>query len=151
MQGKEGEILQGGQSLLKLLPRTTDIGVHGCTLIYCCENAQASISNVGRDGKATHAYVSTYCSSAKHVFMKKHTRVYLEYFRYTTDDFIGCEVCGSRAVDIHHIDCRGMGGSRKKDTIDNLMALCRSCHLEYGDKKGHVDFLNEVHLKRICK
>jgi 5-methylcytosine-specific restriction endonuclease McrA len=75
--------------------------------------------------------------------MKKHTKVYLDHFGYGIEDFIPCEVCGSRAVDIHHIDCRGMGGSKKKDDISNLMALCRSCHIEYGDKKGYIDFLRQ--------
>lgn len=81
--------------------------------------------------------------------MKAHTKVYMKHFGYGVEDFIPCEVCGARAVDIHHIDCRGMGGSKRKDTIDNLMALCRPCHLEYGDKKQHIDFLNEVHIRKI--
>jgi 5-methylcytosine-specific restriction endonuclease McrA len=38
-----------------------------------------------------------------------------------------------------------MGGSKTKDTIENLMALCRSCHLEYGDKKQFIDFLKQKH------
>jgi 5-methylcytosine-specific restriction endonuclease McrA len=77
--------------------------------------------------------------------VKKHTKIYLEYFDYSLECFVPCEVCGNRAVDIHHIDCRGMGGGKTKDTIENLMALCRSCHLEYGDKKQHLDFLREKH------
>ena len=77
--------------------------------------------------------------------MKKHTKIYLEYFGYTRDEFIPCEVCGLRAVDIHHIDCRGMGGSRDKDKIENLMALCRGCHIDFGDKKQHYEFLIGVH------
>lgn len=36
---------------------------------------------VGRDGKATHAYVSPYCSSAKHVFMKDKIVLVLTVFR----------------------------------------------------------------------
>ena len=79
--------------------------------------------------------------------MKKHTKVYLGYFGYVQDDFIPCEVCGSRAVDIHHIDCRGMGGSKKSDEIENLMALCRGCHVAYGDKKEFIEFLKENHCK----
>lgn len=81
--------------------------------------------------------------------MKKHTKIYLDHFGYVADDFIGCEICGGRAVDIHHIDCRGMGGGKTKDTIENLMALCRMCHLEYGDKKQHIDYLKSVHNERL--
>ena len=62
--------------------------------------------------------------------MKKHTKIYMEYFDYGLEDFIPCEVCGSKAVDIHHIEARGMGGSKSADTIENLMAVCRSCHLK---------------------
>ena len=73
----------------------------------------------------------------------------MEHFGYDVSDFIPCEVCGGRAVDIHHIKARGMGGSKFKNEVDNLMALCRNCHLKYGDKKQHIDFLNEVHHKKI--
>jgi 5-methylcytosine-specific restriction endonuclease McrA len=43
-------------------------------------------------------------------------------------DWIGCEVCGETAVDIHHIRPKGMGGSKRADEPSNLIALCRSCH-----------------------
>ena len=77
--------------------------------------------------------------------MKKHTKVYLNYFGYGIDDFIGCELCGAKAVDIHHIDCRGMGGTKDKDTIENLMALCRKCHVLKGDKKEYMNELKNIH------
>jgi len=83
--------------------------------------------------------------------MKKHTKIYLDFFNYSTVDFIPCEICGAKAVDIHHIDCKGMGGSKEKDTIQNLMALCRLCHFKYGDIKNQIDFLKEIHLKKIAE
>jgi 5-methylcytosine-specific restriction endonuclease McrA len=79
--------------------------------------------------------------------LKKHVKLYLDYFNY--HDFIPCEVCGGKAVDIHHIDCRGMGSSKTKDKIENLMAVCRECHLEYGDKKQHIEFLKSKHNERL--
>ena len=81
--------------------------------------------------------------------MKNHTKVYMDYFGYGEDDFIPCEVCGNRAVDIHHINCRGMGGSKNKDVIENLMGLCREHHLEYGDIESLTETLQELHLKRM--
>lgn len=81
--------------------------------------------------------------------MKKHTKIYMDYFGYAADEFIGCEICGMRAVDIHHIDARGMGGDRNKDTIDNLMAVCRRCHEKYGDKKEYIELLKQTHDKFI--
>jgi ribosome-binding protein aMBF1 (putative translation factor) len=77
--------------------------------------------------------------------MRKHTKIYFDYFGYGKEDFVSCEVCGRRAVDTHHIDCRGMGGSKEKDVIENLMAVCRECHIKYGDKKEYMDFLKEKH------
>lgn len=77
--------------------------------------------------------------------MKKHTKIYMDHFGYTISDFIKCEIpeCERRAVDINHIDARGMGGNptRDKDVIDNLMATCREHHIEYGDKKQHKRWL----------
>lgn len=81
--------------------------------------------------------------------MQKHTKIYLDYFNYGIEDFIPCEVCGSRAVDIHHIDCRGMGGSKRSDTIENLMALCRYCHVVMGDTKTHLEYLKETHKIKL--
>lgn len=81
--------------------------------------------------------------------MKKHTQIYLQGMGYKTTDFVPCEVCGCQAVDCHHIDARGMGGSNEKDNITNLMALCREHHLQYGDKKQYKEFLREIHLKNI--
>lgn len=83
--------------------------------------------------------------------MKRHVKIYLRFFGYGEEDFIPCEVCGAKAVDIHHIDCRGMGGSKEKDDVENLMALCRKCHVEYGDKKQYVEFLKEKHHAKIQK
>ena len=42
-----------------------------------------------------------------------------------------------------------MGGTKKEDTIENLQALCRICHIRYGDKKNYKDFLIETHKKVI--
>jgi 5-methylcytosine-specific restriction endonuclease McrA len=81
--------------------------------------------------------------------MQKHTQIYLQGMGYKKTDFIPCEVCGSQAVDIHHIEARGMGGSKDKDTIENLMGCCRQCHIKYGDKKQYKEFLKEIHLKNI--
>ena len=81
--------------------------------------------------------------------MKQHTKIYLDSFGFDVSDFIPCEVCGARAVDIHHIKARGMGGTNQHDRKENLMALCRTCHIEYGDKAQHVEFLIKKHSK-IC-
>jgi hypothetical protein len=83
--------------------------------------------------------------------VKKYTRTYLNYFGYDETDFIPCEVCNKQAVDIHHIQAKGMGGSKTKDNIENIMALCRECHIKYGDKKQYKDFLTDIHATKIRK
>jgi 5-methylcytosine-specific restriction endonuclease McrA len=77
--------------------------------------------------------------------MKKHTKIYLTYFGFGQSDFIPCEICKAQAIDIHHIECRGMGGTKEPENINNLMAVCRDCHVKYGDKKEYKEFLKEVH------
>jgi 5-methylcytosine-specific restriction endonuclease McrA len=77
--------------------------------------------------------------------LKKHTKIYLGYFGYDLSDFIPCEICKAQAIDIHHIECRGMGGTKEPENINNLMAVCRDCHVKYGDKKEYKEFLKEVH------
>lgn len=73
----------------------------------------------------------------------------MRHFGYDASDFIGCEVCGAQAVDIHHIHARGMGGTKEIDHINNLMALCRLCHFKHGDIKHQLDFLTEIHNEKL--
>jgi len=75
--------------------------------------------------------------------MKRHTKIYLEHFGHPT--WMPCEVCGTTAVDINHIEPRGMGGSKKKDYIENLVAMCRECHLKFEAKKISKQELQEIH------
>lgn len=81
--------------------------------------------------------------------MKPHTRIYMDYFGYRVPEDVFCECCGRQAVDIHHIEARGMGGDpqRLKDRIENLMALCRECHVSYGDVPELKEKLKEVHFR----
>jgi len=82
--------------------------------------------------------------------LKPYTKIYFSYFGYDISSYIACEVCEvKRAVDIHHIESRGMGGTTKKDTIENIMALCRECHVNLGDKKEFKEYLKEIHLKKL--
>jgi len=81
--------------------------------------------------------------------MKKHTKVYLQGMGYDTTDWIPCEVCNKQAVDIHHIEARGMGGSNERDTIENLMALCRADHIKFGDYPEHKEMLQTIHNKLL--
>jgi 5-methylcytosine-specific restriction endonuclease McrA len=74
---------------------------------------------------------------------------YLNHFGYDISDFIPCEVCGQTAVDIHHIEPRQMGGTKTKDVIENLQALCRECHIRMGDKKQYKEFLKNVHMEKL--
>ena len=61
--------------------------------------------------------------------MKRHTKIYLKSRGLTGHEFIPCEGCGGRqVVDVHHLENRGMGGSKLLDTPDNLIGLCRFCH-----------------------
>ncbi len=83
--------------------------------------------------------------------MKNHTKIYFDYFGYDKNSFIECEVCGAKAVDIHHIERRGMGGSKSADRIENIMALCRKHHEEFGDKKQWKEWLIKLHTIKLKK
>ena len=40
-------------------------------------------------------------------------------------------MCGAKATEIHHLERRGMGAGKnsQRNYIENLMALCRECHI----------------------
>ncbi len=77
--------------------------------------------------------------------MKKHTKIYFEHFGYDIPEDVFCENCGKQAVDIHHLEPRGIGGSKNKDVIENLMALCRECHLKAESDKQFNEKLKTKH------
>ena len=81
--------------------------------------------------------------------MKKHIRVYLKAMAYIPGEWIPCEICQSKAVDVHHIEARGMGGSKTKDTPENLMGLCRSCHDQFGDVPETKMYLQTIHERHL--
>jgi len=71
--------------------------------------------------------------------MLKYKKVYAEFFGLGPSDVSPCERCIlnrelkrsitiNQAVDIHHCEMKGMGGSDEKDVIENLGGVCRSCH-----------------------
>lgn len=75
-------------------------------------------------------------------------------FGYSPGEWMPCEISSversecrgnGTAVDVHHIEARGMGGSAQKDVITNLMGLCRHCHEDYGDKVRYIDWLKLIH------
>ena len=78
--------------------------------------------------------------------MKAYTKEYLNKFHYTETDFIPCEICARRGVDIHHIITRKRR-SYLKDNINNLMSVCRECHQDYGDINEYIPMLFKIHRK----
>lgn len=81
--------------------------------------------------------------------MQKHTKIYLDYYGLDETDFIGCEICGKKATEIHHLIIKGMGGSKTKDYIANLIAICRGCHVKCH---GSIEFnskAKEIHINNL--
>lgn len=74
--------------------------------------------------------------------MIKYKQVYLDGMGFDETDFIPSEISDQPAVDIHHIVTR-------EDRIENLMALSRSEHLEYGDRKWCMAMLLRIHRKHL--
>ena len=78
----------------------------------------------------------------------------MDFHGYDKSDWISCEACGTTAVDIHHILPRGIGGdpTGHKNQIENLIALCRSCHIKAETNKDFNQQLKEQNIvKHNCK
>ncbi len=83
--------------------------------------------------------------------MTKHVKIYLSFFDYAPGEFIPCEHCKCKAVDIHHLVFRSQLG---KDEIENLMALCRNCHDKAHNSTEFNTKLKDAHrnhIKRFTK
>lgn len=70
--------------------------------------------------------------------MQQHTKNYFKAFNIAFNesgehDYIACEMCGSQAVDLHHIENR-IKGVKRLDHHKNIISLCRSCH-----EKAHAN------------
>lgn len=84
--------------------------------------------------------------------MQKHTKVYFKHFGIAYDesgwhDHISCEVCGNKAVDIHHIN--GRWHKENSNDIDNLIALCRKCHVLAHSNELTKGDLHIVHKSNL--
>ena len=74
----------------------------------------------------------------------------MNYHNYDLTDWIACEHCGTTAVDIHHLIGRGMGAGKnsQKNKIENLIALCRRCHIKAETDKVFNNQLKELNKKK---
>ena len=55
-----------------------------------------------------------------------------------------CEHCGRTTyTEVHHVKSVGSGGD---DVRDNLISLCRVCHME-----AHTGYINKPKLKKIIR
>ena len=53
--------------------------------------------------------------------------------------------CGSRAVDIHHLERRN---KTKNDYIENLVGLCRDCHINCNESSFNM-YVRVKHLENV--
>ena len=63
--------------------------------------------------------------------MKDYKKLFSNFWGYADQHTPNCWGCSNKkAVDIHHLIGRKMGGDpkNKKNRISNLIPLCRSCH-----------------------
>jgi 5-methylcytosine-specific restriction endonuclease McrA len=74
----------------------------------------------------------------------------MDFFGYGIDDVVLCENCSMPAVDIHHIKERSQGG---KHNIENLIALCRSCHNAVHNEKineSDLKYMHKLKMRNAC-
>ena len=83
--------------------------------------------------------------------MQRHTRIFFKYWGYGDQHLPDCWVCSKPAVDIHHIKGRGQGGDpkKKRDSINNLIPLCRDCHSKTDRDRELNEQLKDIVERRI--
>jgi 5-methylcytosine-specific restriction endonuclease McrA len=87
--------------------------------------------------------------------MKNHVRVYLKFWGYAVSSLsqekIPCDYCQKLNTEVHHISKRGSGGRKKKDTPENLVALCRTCHTMADHNKEFNDMVKKKLDEKIMR
>ena len=82
--------------------------------------------------------------------MQNHIKVYYAAFGYDLNQvdkiYVPSEISGAPYNDIHHIIGRGKMG---EDRIENLMALTRKEHIDYGDEVYLMEMLLKIHQKNL--
>lgn len=78
--------------------------------------------------------------------MQAYTKVYLDSFGLDEADFCKCELCDQKATEIHHILTRKKYPEGLLD-VSNLMAICRFCHEQYGDRIYLMPMLLKIHQR----
>jgi len=81
--------------------------------------------------------------------MKNHKEVYFKYFGISHGEFVPCEICQENTNDIYHIKARTINGIFLMNNIHNLMALCKRCYNNYGNKKKMMNDLIKIHNSYI--
>ena len=79
--------------------------------------------------------------------MQYHTKVYMNFFNYAEGDTILCEMCNSIAVDVHHLERRN---KTKNDFIENLIGVCRDCHIKAESDSCFNMYARIKHLENVC-
>lgn len=84
--------------------------------------------------------------------MKKHIDVYRQFWwdELTLGQTEQCVMCGEWGADIHHLKNRQAGGSKCRDTIENLICLCRSCHNRCHSDKEYNMKARVINLRNIA-
>ena len=82
--------------------------------------------------------------------MQKHTKIYFNFFGFDeSDTYIPCEMCNAPVVDIHHIEKRTKN-KVTNDYIENLVGLCRDCHIKAETDKLYNMYVRIKHLENVC-
>jgi 5-methylcytosine-specific restriction endonuclease McrA len=80
--------------------------------------------------------------------MKNYVKTYLKYFGFSPADFIPCEACGAKSVEIHHLRPKSLD-KKLENNIGNLIALCRLCHeAAHRDRKFNEE-LKLTHRRKL--
>jgi len=87
--------------------------------------------------------------------MKDYKKLFGRYWGYCESDIPICWGCNQAvAVDIHHLISKVNGGvkNNRLNKIDNLIALCRSCHtLAHKNKAVNEEFKEILKQKIFIK
>ena len=67
--------------------------------------------------------------------MQNYKKNFVDHYGYCEWEFIPCAICGTAAIELHHVTKKSETKAKWRDNVENLLPLCSLCHMDCEARK----------------